>query len=74
MTPIAAKHFHLVAARSEPTGKPGHRGAMQDQLVGMKSVLTEEQVMLDQHENGAGLSIEMLVEKLMRQNQAQTGA
>ena len=47
---------------------------MQDQLVGMERVLAKEKVMLDQHEHGVASRFEMLVEELMRQNEAHTRA
>jgi len=44
---------------------------MQHQLVGMEPVLAKEQVMLDEHEHGAGGRVTVLVEELVRQNKAQ---
>ena len=44
---------------------------MQDQLVRVERVLPEQQVMLDEHEDGAVSRLEMLVEELVRQNESQ---
>ena len=74
MVGIASEEFNHEAVLAQSTGEAGQRSAMQDQLVGMERVLAKEKVMLDEYEHGVASRFKMLVEELMRQNEAHTRA
>uniref|UniRef100_UPI0030F68DC7 hypothetical protein n=1 Tax=uncultured Nocardioides sp. TaxID=198441 RepID=UPI0030F68DC7 len=67
--PVGVDLIDGEAGLAQAVGEATHARAVQDQLVGVEAVLPEEQVVLDQDEDGAGRGVQVLDEELVRQHQ-----